>query len=42
MSARGRIEALLDALSGAGPWCYDGGLSALLDQAVLVEERHAG
>jgi hypothetical protein len=39
MGSRGRIEALLDALSGGWPWYYDGGLSALLDEAVLLEEE---
>ena len=39
MSLRGAIEALLDTLSGGRPWCWDAGLSRLLDQAVMDEEE---
>jgi hypothetical protein len=38
MIRRADVEAMLDALSGGWPWYYDGGLSALLDEAVLLEE----
>jgi hypothetical protein len=35
---RRAVEHLLDALSGGFPWCFDAGLSALFDQALLLEE----
>jgi len=39
--SRAQAEALLDALSGGWPWCYDAGLSRLLDAATLAEEASA-